>query len=283
MSALDPVILNEVKLTQKAIADFESSVSSRPTIYPWKVFTSSQSWTVPDDGEYEIIVIGGGHSAGGSSAGHGAGGGGPARGDGGGAGGLSIHQSFPLQKGQSVVVTVGAPGGNSTVVCPDASLSMIANGAKSRTGGTASGGELNFTGGSGGSVSNPSTSEASAGGGGGGLFTSHGTSGKVESANIRAVVNQNMYLTSTAVVGGDGGDHGGGPGAASVLAASGAAGSYSLQMGGSYTATMYYAIGSSAFTSSQGKRGDSGWLARIPGYCAAGVNGAGLVAIRRVR
>ncbi len=285
MNELAPIIFNEVKEAQKELSSLGAHVvnMSFPTEYPWHVFTSSQSWTVPEDGEYEIIVIGGGHPAGGSSAGHGAGGGGPARGDGGGAGGLSIHQSFPLQKGQSVVVTVGAPGGNSTVVCPDASLDMIANGAKSRTGGTASGGELNFTGGSGGPVSNPSTSEASAGGGGGGLFTSHGTAGKVESASISAVVNQSLYLKPIAAVGGDGGDHGGGPGVASVLAANGAVGSSTLSMGTNYTATVYYAIGSSAFTSSQGKRGGSGWLARIPGYCAAGVNGTGLVAIRRVR
>jgi hypothetical protein len=96
-------------------------------------------------------------------------------------------------------------------------------------------------------------------------------------------VNQSLYLKPIAAVGGDGGDHGGGPGVASVLAANGAVGSSTLSMGTNYTATVYYAIGSSAFTSSQGKRGGSGWLARIPGYCAAGVNGAGLVAIRRVR
>ena len=60
MSALDPVILNEVKLTQKAVADLASSSSSGPTEYPWEVFTSSRSWTVPDDGEYFILCLGGG-------------------------------------------------------------------------------------------------------------------------------------------------------------------------------------------------------------------------------
>ena len=68
MSALDPVILNEVKLTQKAVADLASSSSSGPTEYPWEVFTSSRSWTVPDDGEYFILCLGGGGGATNSSA-----------------------------------------------------------------------------------------------------------------------------------------------------------------------------------------------------------------------
>ena len=64
MSALDPVILNEVKLTQKAIADLTGSSSSGPTEYPWYVFTSSKSWTVPDDGVYFILCLGGGGGTG---------------------------------------------------------------------------------------------------------------------------------------------------------------------------------------------------------------------------
>ena len=81
MSALEPVILNEVKLTKKAVADLASSSSSGPTEYPWEVFTSSRSWTVPEDGEYFIICIGGGgggsgRGSGGVSGGYGGGGGG---------------------------------------------------------------------------------------------------------------------------------------------------------------------------------------------------------------
>ena len=57
MSALDPVILNEVKLTQKAVADLAGPSSSGPTEYPWEVFTSSRSWTVPEDGEYFIVCL----------------------------------------------------------------------------------------------------------------------------------------------------------------------------------------------------------------------------------
>lgn len=271
MIALEPVILNEVKLTQKAVADLASSSSSGPIEYPWFVFFSSSSWTVPDDGEYEIIVIGGGHStfrngyaSQNARRGHGAGSASArARSStdaGGGAGGISICLSRSLQKGQSVVVTVGASGGDSTVVCPDAALNMIANGAKSKTGGSASGGDINEKGGDGAEAD--TNGDIFACGGGGGLFNSNGQSGvliKVSSSG----------LFSYAAIGGAGGAFGGAGGPAGVPVVQMLSGTnVSIDCGS---------------TATHGQAGEGGWLNRIPGYKSSGTNGEGLVAIRRVR
>ena len=82
MSSLDPVILNEVKAAQKSISDLSAVAGvTGPTEYPWKLFTSSTEWTVPDDGEYMIICVGGGGNGGGgggsgNGGGYGSGGGG---------------------------------------------------------------------------------------------------------------------------------------------------------------------------------------------------------------
>ncbi|MFQ1732439.1 hypothetical protein ACK38X_02815 [Aeromonas veronii] len=277
MSALDPVILNEVKLTQKAVADLASSSSSGPTEYPWSVFFSSSSWTVPDDGDYEVIVIGGGYvpSPEAGRPGHGGGGGGEpsnsgnAGGTGGGAGGVSIKQAARLLKGQSVVVTVGAAIGRSSVVCAAAGLSMTANGASGSSGGSASGGDMNFTGGNGGSgtyshaVGNYTVT---ASGGGGGLFTSHGASGVCFGLSY----SSGIVAKAASSIGGDGGHFGGGAGVALAHAA------YSY----SQSEQRYIVSSNSA---SQGKNGDGGWLNRIPGYKSSGTGGEGLVAIRRVR
>ena len=277
MSALEPVILNEVKLTQKAVADLAGSSSSGPTEYPWSVFFDSSSWTVPDDGDYEVIVIGGGYapSVGVGRPGHGGGGGGEpsnsnnAGGRGGGAGGISIKQAARLLKGQSVVVTVGAASGRSSVVCTDASLSMTANGASGSSGGSASGGDMNFTGGNGGyGAYNVAvgTYAVTASGGGGGLFTSHGASGVCFA--LANYGSPSAYASSS--IGGDGGHFGGGAGVALAHAA------YSYSQSGQDRIV-------SSNSASQGKNGDGGWLNRIPGYKSSGTGGEGLVAIRRVR
>ena len=62
MNELAPIIFNEVKETRRGISSLEAHVvnMSFPTEYPWHVFTSSQSWTVPEDGEYFILCLGGG-------------------------------------------------------------------------------------------------------------------------------------------------------------------------------------------------------------------------------
>ena len=276
MSALEPVILNEVKLTQKAVADLASSSSSGPTEYPWSVFFSSSSWTVPDDGDYEVIVIGGGYvpSPEAGRPGHGGGGGGApsnsgnAGGTGGGAGGVSIKQAARLLKGQSVVVTVGAAIGRSSVVCAAAGLSMTANGASGSRGGSASGGDMDFTGGNGGSGTySPAVGSyaVTASGGGGGLFTSRGANGVCYDTSF----TDGNYARAASSIGGDGGHFGGGAGVALAHAA------YVSQYNSSYIV--------SSNSASQGKNGDGGWLNRIPGYKSSGTGGEGLVAIRRVR
>ena len=113
MSALEPVILNEVKLTQKAVADLAGTGSSGPTEYPWEVFTSSRSWTVPDDGEYFILCLGGGGGGtsggggGGTSGGYGGGGGGGFGGGGGGGVSIAYRQ---LSKSTALTLTVGSGG-----------------------------------------------------------------------------------------------------------------------------------------------------------------------------
>ena len=77
MNELAPIIFNEVKEAQKELSALGAHVvnMSFPTEYPWEVFTSSRSWTVPEDGEYFIICIGGGGGGGGSGGSNGGAGG----------------------------------------------------------------------------------------------------------------------------------------------------------------------------------------------------------------
>lgn len=277
MNELAPIIFNEVKEAQKELSSLGAHVvnMSFPTEYPWSVFFSSSSWTVPDDGEYEIIVIGGGHTTFRSGyasqnarRGHGAGSASAAAPGGtdagGGAGGISICFSRPLQKGQSVVVTVGASGGDSTAVCPAAALNMIANGATSITGGNASGGDINEKGGDGAVAS--TNSGAFACGGGGGLFNSNGQSGVI----VRVAGTGTLAsISSYAAIGGAGGAFGGAGGPAGVSIVQSLTGTnISIDCGS---------------TATHGQAGEGGWLNRIPGYKSSGTNGEGLVAIRRVR
>ena len=71
MNELAPIIFNEVKEAQKELSSLGAHVvnMSFPTEYPWEVFTSSCSWTVPDDGEYFILCLGGGGGGGGIGSG----------------------------------------------------------------------------------------------------------------------------------------------------------------------------------------------------------------------
>lgn len=108
------------------------------------------SWTAPKTGKIKICAVGGG--AGGNEY--------PGAG-----GGMSIGE-FDITAANVVSVTVGAggtgntgtnattAGGTTTVVCAAASISITANGGSSHTsgagtGGTASGGDLNHSGGDG--------------------------------------------------------------------------------------------------------------------------------------
>ena len=249
MSALDPVILNEVKLTQKAIEGLAGPSSSGPTEYPWEVFTSSRSWTVPEDGEYFILCLGGGagrygepSSGGGASGGYG-GGGGASAGYGGGGGGMSVVRRKFL-KSATLVLTVGSGGslagngGASAIVGAELSISC-GGGSSGGSGGASSGGDLNFIGGSGGGYN------GSGGGGGGGAGGGAGGNG-------------------LGPFGGHGGFGGGGGGLGISSSTTGASGSSGVN--GEVP---------SFLSSIPGYRG--------PGYTNAGRGGQGFIAIRRVK
>lgn len=265
MNELAPIIFNEVKETQRGLSSLEAHVvnMSFPTEYPWHVFTSSQSWTVPEDGEYFILCLGGGGGGRGSvgnlgrSGGYGGGGGG-AEGYGGGHGGALCIARRLLLKTTVLTLTVGvggdgsssggssSRGGNSSVV--GAGLSMIANGgydAGTPIKATSSGGDLNLVGGLGGGGGSGSNTGTAGGGGGGGCGGGDGVSGK-------------------GPFGGHGGCSGGG----------GGRGTNSLSSGGS---------------GADGVDGEPlpllgsipGYLP--PGYTTAGKGGQGFIAIRRVK
>lgn len=271
MNELAPIIFNEVKEAQKELSALGSHVvnMSFPTEYPWEVFISSRSWVVPADGEYFIICIGGGGGSGtsggprGASPFKGCGMGGTSGGytpstggfsngtGGGGGGGLSIaHRS--LSKGNSLAVTVGAPGisawsttnangsagGRSSVVgvgvdisCEGGGGSLGTNSTSGATStGLAAGGDINMRGQGGGS------GNTLGGGGGGGGFGADG-----------------WGVSAIGQSGGHGGQGGGGGGGGRESGPSGQSGQL-LQ-----------------------------WLSAIPGYIGHGSTNGGFVAIRRVR
>ena len=257
MSALDPVILNEVKLTQKAVADLGSSNSL------WEVFISSRSWVVPDNGEYFIVCIGAGGGSGTSGGSRGAspfkgcGMGGTSGGSftngtgGGGGGGLSIAYRV-LSKEASLVVTVGAAGGNGW---GSQNTDGSAGGKSSVVGG---GVNISCEGGKG-TWGNTSTlgaySTALPVGGDFNMIGQAGGKGSTE--------------------GGGGGGGGFGAGGAGV-AASGQSGGHGGQGGGG-----------GGGGKESGPAGQSGqplqWLSAIPGYVGPGYMNGGFVAIRRVK
>lgn len=139
-----------------------------------RVFTTSQTFTAPVDGNYLITAIG-------------CGGGGPGGYQGGGAGGLA-QSRVSLVAGDSLVLIVGTSpslgvdGGNTTVT--GASVSLVAEGGKSSgLGGTSSGGNiLNVDGGSG-NLGN------AAGGGGGGAVGVYGVVANAATAGYGANVS----------------------------------------------------------------------------------------------
>jgi hypothetical protein len=138
------------------------------------ILTTSQTWTPPVDGTGIIHVIGAGASGTSDSS----------QVRSGGAGGYS-RKAVTFATGTNWTIVVGAggmptnynqvviAGGNSTA--SDGSSSLTANGAGTTgTGGTASGGDVNFTGGIGGSGG--STLNRIGGGGAVGVFANGSTS-----------------------------------------------------------------------------------------------------------
>lgn len=166
-----------------------------------RIIMYSQEFTAPRDGSYRVTAIGGGAS-GGRSATSGNG----LRATGGGAGGFA-QKVVQLAKGdvltciigaggaaQTVAAQDGADGGTTTVTGPG--ISLTASGGKGglhglgagttlgAEGGTASGGDVNVTGGGSGSATTVAVanSMAATGGGAVGIFGVGYSSGDAESA-----------------------------------------------------------------------------------------------------
>ena len=109
------------------------------------------SWTAPKDGKIKIYALGAGGGGANASSNFKKGGGG---------GGLCMKETT-VSAGDVLTVTVGAggaggtstgaDGGTTTVVCAAASIAMTANGGEggddNTNGGTASGGDVNYSGG----------------------------------------------------------------------------------------------------------------------------------------
>lgn len=275
MSELDPIILNEIKSAQKELAALLAK--ELPTQYPWKVFSASEVWTVPEDGDYYIIAAGGGQggqvvsaqgATPGANGGWGAGGGGQGRGSGGMSAGCSIRQAFKLKKGETLTVTIGARGaanlgngGDTRVVSSLTSLNMNASGGGRPV--MVDGGDIHIPPCNGGT--SESSTNASAPGGGAGV----GGAGRPGRAGVEVHTSfsSGNYYSIVRGRGGDGGYGGGAPG------------------GG-----LFYFAG---YSSPGGVNVDPGiagqtWLDFIPGYEGSGsgtdqgLGGQGFVALRRV-
>ena len=108
-----------------------------------RAFTTSGSFTAPRTGKYLLTAIGGGAA-------------GLNNGRGGGAGGFA-QKLVSLAAGDLISLTIGAggasngaSGGTTTLTAPG--VSLTANGGTTASGGSASGGDINVTGGSSGNL-----------------------------------------------------------------------------------------------------------------------------------
>lgn len=155
---------------------------------PHFVLTSNTTWNVDLDGQVCVHVIGGG----GSGATYGAN-----QATGGGAGGYS-RKIIDVVSGQAYTVVIGAGGAPKTVAGNGStggastfsghSVSMTANGGEGgyqggtgASGGTASGGDVNVTGGGSGAISNVGPTYVATGGGAVGIFGTGYSSGTISS------------------------------------------------------------------------------------------------------
>lgn len=206
------------------------------------VIGESKTFTSPITGRVKVILTGGGgqgaflaNASGTPTSNYG-------DGTGGGAGGYS-EKTFNVTAGETFTVTIGAGGattlamndisssrvgnngGNSSFVTASAaeSVNMAANGGgggqySSQTssaittaggaGGTASGGDFNYTGGTGGSVTRVANNQANAMTTGGGAVALYGTAFRGGNITISVAYNGNYFIGATggAGVGGSGGD-----------------------------------------------------------------------------
>lgn len=133
------------------------------------VVTSSQTWTIPAGvTKLKVTVVGGGGNGGIYTNKAGA--------SGGGGGGAAIKYLSGLVPGNTLSVTVGGPGGTSSVASGTQTISIIsatgggngaAAGSDGGAGGNGSGGNINITG-QGGGAGAPFTTDGNGGGGAGG-------------------------------------------------------------------------------------------------------------------
>ena len=222
---------------------FGATVVAAPLPYQQFAIGESKTWTVGVSGKVKVILTGGGgqgafvYNSGITNS--------SSLGDapGGGAGGYS-EKVLNVVAGETYTVTIGAAGldpivftsmsadrngfdgGNSSFVTATAatSVNMLANGgggglflaapinasqtAPGGTGGTASGGDINITGGRGGNIIRASNSYYSCMATGGGAVGLYGIG--YNGGDITIVANQTNYLiryaTGGAGIGGNGGD-----------------------------------------------------------------------------
>lgn len=182
-----------------SVQDLANAAAQDPTLGDYAVkrydFFSSTNFTVPDSGNYLIIAVGAGGSGGAVRVT-------PnpvfSRATGGAAGGTCIKLvSLTASDVYSIVIgagglgvstpSVGNPGGNTTVI--GTNVSLTASGGEGGAadslaiGGTASGGDLNYTGGNGGSITISTIGRSGATGGGApGLNGTGGHGGDVTSS-----------------------------------------------------------------------------------------------------
>ena len=258
----------------------ESTVTQNGVTYRVHTFLSSSNLTITESGSVEVLVVAGGGSGGGSTAG------------GGGAGGLIYDNSYYVNAGQTITVTVGAAanGVGPTTVGNDGNNSVFGDITATGGGGggmtNGSGGAIGRNGGSGGggahyssmNFGTPGTGIAGQGydggngstgnqdtfpsGGGGGAGGKGGDATNTKSGN--GGIGQPYGLTGTTVYyaggGGGGSQTNGGDGGA----------------GGGGAGTSNGNAGANAQTNTGGG-GGGGWL-----YCcgSGGAGGSGLIIVR---
>lgn len=244
-----------------------------------QLITASMTWTALRPGKYRITAIGGGSS--GSivkpssiSVGFA---------QGGTAGGLS-QKTIKLVSGNQLSIVIGAggaarststtgaavpglSGGNTTVTGPGISLTAYGGNAPSASagtadlpevaGGSASGGDLNFTGGS--SPARPSSTYAGTSSGAAvGVFTSVGYPGTVAASG-------SVQVAGGAGIGGVGGVWSGGGSYGPAVGSSGGPGRALEPNGAAANGTSYTPVGNSFFALLNGQGGNSQYSGGVGG------------------
>jgi hypothetical protein len=213
----------------------ESTVTQNGVTYRVHTFLSSANLTITESGSVEVLVVAGGASGGGSTAG------------GGGAGGLIYDNSYYVNAGQTITVTVGAGGAGvlQQNVGNDGSNSVF--------------GDITSTGGGGGGMTNGSSGAIgrNGGSGGGGSWYSglnfrtpgSGIAGQGYNGGDGGTGDQNSYPS-----GGGGGAGGKGGDATNTKSGNGGIG----QPYGLTGSTVYYAGGGGGGSISNGGNGGLG-------------------------